>query len=63
MRERLKTERVKRGWTQKEVAEKLGISLIGYRQIESGARIGRIETWDALEDMYGVHQRVLREDS
>ena len=63
MRERLKAERISRGWTQKDVAEKLGMSLIGYRQIESGARIGRIETWDALEDMLGVHQRKLRKDS
>ncbi len=63
MRERLKAERISRGWTQKDVAEKLGMSLIGYRQIESGARIGRIETWDALEDMFGVHQRKLRKDS
>lgn len=63
MRERLKAERIKRGWTQKDVAEKLGMSLIGYRQIESGARIGRIETWDALEDMFGVHQRELRKNS
>ena len=63
MRERLKAERISRGWTQIDVAEKLGMSLIGYRQIESGARIGRIETWDALEDMFGVHQRKLRKDS
>ena len=62
MRERLKAERINRGWTQKEVAEKLGMSEIGYRQIESGTRTGRIETWDALEDMFGVHQRKLREN-
>ena len=47
--------------TQKEVAEKLEISEIGYRQIESGKRLGAIKTWDMLEDLFNVHQRKLRE--
>lgn len=60
MRENLKAARKEAGLTQQEVAERLGISLIGYRQIENGARIGKIETWDKLEDIFGIHQRTLR---
>lgn len=61
MRKNLKEARQKAGMTQKEVAEKLKISEIGYRQIESGKRLGAIKTWDMLEDLFNVHQRKLRE--
>lgn len=61
MRKNLKEARQKAGVTQQQVADKLGISLIGYQQIERGVRIGKIETWDKLEDLFNVHQRELRE--
>ncbi len=61
MRKNLKEARQKAGMTQQQVADKLGISLIGYQQIERGVRIGKIETWDKLEDLFNVHQRKLRE--
>ena len=48
--------------TQQQVADYLGITLVAYGRIESGMRIGRIETWDKLEDLFGIHQRVLREN-
>lgn len=60
-RERLRRERVKSGCTQQRVADELGISERYYRSIEAGDRTGCFEIWDALEDMFGVHQRVLRE--
>lgn len=62
MRRNLKRARISAGLTQREMADKLGLSAIGYRQIESGTRIGKIETWDKLEDILGIHQRILRED-
>lgn len=62
MRKNLKEARNKAGMTQKQVAEYLEISEIGYRQIESGKRIGSINTWDALEDLFNIHQRKLREN-
>lgn len=62
MRKNLKEARNKAGMTQKQVAEHLGISEIGYRQIESGKRIGSIKTWDMLEDLFNIHQRKLREN-
>ena len=61
MRKNLKEARQGAGMTQKEVAGRLGTSEIGYRQIESGKRSGSIKTWDMLEDLFGVPQRVLRE--
>lgn len=63
MRENLKAARKAAGMTQQQVADKLGLSLIGYRQIENGKRIGEIKTWDKLEDLFNVHQRILRDNS
>lgn len=62
MRKNLKEARQKAGMTQKQVAKRLGISEIGYRQIESGKRIGSIKVWDMLEDLFNIHQRKLREN-
>lgn len=61
MRENLKAARKAKGMTQQEMADKLGISLRYYQQIEAGDRTGDFEIWDALEDFTGIHQRTLRE--
>ncbi len=61
MRKNLKEARQKAGMTQKEVADKLEISERYYRFIEAGTRGGDFETWDALEDLFSIHQRQLRE--
>lgn len=45
----------------KDVAEYLGISVRYYQMIERGERNGDFELWDALEDLFGIHQRKLRE--
>jgi len=63
MRKNLKEARQRAGMTQKEVAEKLGITEQAYQKIEYGERIGKVETWDKLEDLFGIHQRMLREFS
>lgn len=63
MRETLKKARQDAGLTQKQVAEKVGLKVGSYQQIELGKRIGRIETWDKLEDLFSIHQRILREIS
>ncbi len=62
-RERLKEARQKAGMTQQQIADKLGISLRYYRFIESGERNGDFKLWDALEDLFEIHQRLLREVS
>lgn len=63
MRENLKKARQEAGMTQQEVADKLGISLRYYQNIEKGDRTGDFNIWDDLEDITGIHQRILREIS
>lgn len=62
-RENLKQARNDKGMTQQQVADHLGISLRYYQKLEAGNRTGDFEIWDALEDMFGVHQRKLRVSS
>lgn len=61
MRAKLKEARVKAGLTQQKLADELGITLRHYQKIEAGDLNGSFEVWDALEDRFGVHQRILRE--
>ena len=63
MRKNLKEARQKAGMTQKELANKLKISLRYYQNIEAGERTGDFTIWDTLEDITGIHQRILREIS
>jgi transcriptional regulator with XRE-family HTH domain len=63
MRKNLKEARQRAGLTQKKVAEYLGMTERAYQRIESGERIGTIETWDLLEDLLSTHQRILRKFS
>lgn len=60
MRENLKAARKAAGLTQQAMADKLGISIRYYQQIEAGDRTGDFEIWDNLEDITGIHQRILR---
>lgn len=61
MREKLKKARKAKGLTQERMAEELHIGLRHYKKIESGETLGSIPIWDMLEDITGVHQRILRE--
>ena len=63
MRENLKAARKAAGLTQQAMADKLGISERYYRFIEAGTRDGDFALWDTLEDLFGIHQRILREIS
>lgn len=63
MRANLKAARKAKGMTQQAVADYLGISIVAYGRIECGMRVGKIETWDKLEDLFGIHQRILRENT
>lgn len=62
MRQKLKEARQKAGMTQQQMAEKLDISLRYYQHIEAGQRTGDFGIWDTLEDIIGVHQRILRQN-
>ena len=59
MRENLKAARMAAGLTQQAMAEKLCVR--HYKKIESGETLGSIDLWDKLEDITGIHQRILRE--
>ena len=49
--------------TQQQVADQLEISLRYYQNIEAGDRTGDFALWDKLEDVFNIHQRILREIS
>lgn len=61
MRNNLRQARKSKGMTQQQVAEYLHISERHYKFMESGHTTGNVELWDMLEDLFNVHQRVLRE--
>lgn len=63
MRENLRAARKAAGMTQQQVADHLGITVLAYKRIEYGQRVGKIATWDALEDLFSIHQRKLRENT
>lgn len=60
-REKLKKARKEAGLTQQQMADMLGISLRYYQNIETGDRTGDFVLWDTLEDITGIHRRILRE--
>ncbi len=61
MRENLKRARKEAGMTQQQVAEYLNVSERHYKYMEAGNIVGNVVLWDKLEDLFNVHQRVLRE--
>ena len=61
MRKNLKEARQRAGMTQQQMADKLELNLRHYQKIEYGEIGGSFEIWDALEDILGIHQRILRE--
>lgn len=63
MRQNLKQARKAAGFTQQAMADKLGISLRAYQNIEYGITLGSIKHWDFLEDLFEIPQRTLRENS
>lgn len=63
VRKNLQQARKAAGMTQQAMADKLGVTLRYYQRIEYGESGGSFEVWDALEDLLGVHQRILRETS
>ena len=40
--------------TQKEIAEKIGISIGAYNLIESGKRHGSTRTWARIQSLFGL---------
>ena len=63
MRIKLKEIRQERKMTQADVARYLDMKTTSYQRIEQGTRKGDIDLWDALEDLFGIPQRQLRENT
>lgn len=61
-RKNLQEARKAKGMTQQAIAKYLNITVQHYQRIESGKIIGKVETWDKLEDLFNTHQRILREN-
>lgn len=62
-REILKNARQQAGMTQQQIADKLNVTLGYYQKVEYGKLNGSFAVWDALEDILGIHQRILRGSS
>ena len=62
MRTNLKKARKDAGLTQEQMAKRLNTCLRNYKYIESGKVMGSISMWDTMEDLFGIHQRILREN-
>lgn len=54
MRVELKVFRFKQKLNQKEIAEKLGVSLATYNLIENGNRRGSQEFWETLQEVFNL---------
>lgn len=63
MRKVLKEARIAAGMTQQKIADLIGICNTYYAKIEAGERTGDFYIWDTLEDIFGIHQRKLREET
>ena len=62
MRENLRKCRIEKKMTQREVAKRLNVTERYYKSLEYGERVGSVEQWDRLEDLFNVHQRILRKN-
>ena len=50
----LKNKRIERGLTQVQVANKVGITTVGYQRYESGERVPNVPTAIQIADVLGV---------
>jgi transcriptional regulator with XRE-family HTH domain len=49
----LEHDRNQAGWSVREAAWRLGVSIREYRELEAGARSPSFETWDRICKLYG----------
>jgi DNA-binding XRE family transcriptional regulator len=56
----LREARIRKGWTQTELARRVGVTSQTIYNIEHGFRKGSVTTWDRLEDVLGISRRTLR---
>ena len=54
MRANLKKMRIKNGYTQTEIANKLGVTTRQYQYMEAGTSNGSVTVWKQLRDILGA---------
>ena len=59
----LRRERIKRGWTQAQVAAKVFVAPSMIQMMETGQRKGSVGVWDALEALFKIPQQELRKEA
>lgn len=52
----LKTMRLKKGLTQKKLAEKTGLSIFTIANIEQGQRKGSESTWEKIYNFFDIEE-------
>ena len=57
MRTKLKVLRIKHGWSQKDFAERLGLTAAAYSFIETGKRFGSSKTWKKIKEIYNLKDK------
>ena len=55
----MRRQRERRGWTQKQVADQVGVTLSLIQKIETGQRKPSYEVLVKLEDLFGMTHRQL----
>lgn len=58
----IRQERIKRNWTEREVAERLGITKGALHNIETGHRKPSYDVLVKLEDLFHMNHRKLFEE-
>lgn len=62
-KEWLRKKLTEKNLTQKDLAEAIGISLNAISKIIRGERFGSPETWEKIEEFFGVDERISYESS
>lgn len=56
---KMKEERIKRGWTQRKIADEVGLTTTAISDIENGNAKPSYKVLCKLEDMFGLTHREL----
>ena len=55
----LEDDRRRAGWSEAQAAQRLGVSVRAYRELEAGVRSPSFETWDRICKLFGWPQTFL----
>jgi transcriptional regulator with XRE-family HTH domain len=61
MKLNLASIRKKHHMTQEQLGQLVGLRASSISMLESGQNLGKLSTWDKLEEVLGVDQKILRQ--